>query len=261
MVEYNTKTFGVVAIGVHGQELPKFAEDPSLLEYWKLRDSYNSGPTVQSHTKLMQTKKYWAKPDEIALADKSVEPPPSDPFKSIYYPKQKKEEIFTKINEINSFPSEPSETIDSPRRIQHSRWTETIQKFKDKKRIKTQESEHSETTIEKKEHEPLYSSFTADRIFVDPLFKSKTKQRLSNLIITIFSSPSKSLERKSMKPSARSYKLSKKSTKQTGILYRRGRDNLITRISLKRNLGAAHDLDIKKIVQYMIKFYIRLPLE
>ena len=35
MVEYNSQTFGKVAIGVHGKELPKFLKDETTKEWWK----------------------------------------------------------------------------------------------------------------------------------------------------------------------------------------------------------------------------------
>lgn len=35
MLDYNMKTFGRVAIGVHGKELPKFQNDETTKEWWK----------------------------------------------------------------------------------------------------------------------------------------------------------------------------------------------------------------------------------
>ena len=36
MLEYNVKTFGKVAIGVHGKELPKYRAEDSTKEWWKM---------------------------------------------------------------------------------------------------------------------------------------------------------------------------------------------------------------------------------
>ena len=49
-LDYNTRTFGVRAIGVHGFELPKFAEHQQ--QYWKKPD-----PQEPSWRKLRQIRK------------------------------------------------------------------------------------------------------------------------------------------------------------------------------------------------------------
>jgi hypothetical protein len=41
MLEYNMSTFGKVAIGVHGKELPKYSETDNVKEWWKIKKSYN----------------------------------------------------------------------------------------------------------------------------------------------------------------------------------------------------------------------------
>jgi len=51
-LDYNMKTFGRVAIGVHGKELPKFSEDETKKEWWTLRNGFNLSPQYQS-AKLM----------------------------------------------------------------------------------------------------------------------------------------------------------------------------------------------------------------
>ena len=62
MLEYNMETFGKIPIGIHGQELPKFAERPSTQQYWKIRnDSYVNDPKFNSQKKLWQSKFYWVK--------------------------------------------------------------------------------------------------------------------------------------------------------------------------------------------------------
>jgi hypothetical protein len=43
MLDYNMKTFGKVSIGVHGKELPRYAEeqDPNIKQWWTLKNGYN----------------------------------------------------------------------------------------------------------------------------------------------------------------------------------------------------------------------------
>lgn len=172
MTEYNTKTFGNVPIGVHGKELPKFQDDPSIREYWKLNNSYTEDPAIQSRKKLIQKNKFWAKPDEISLADTKTEPPPSDPFKLTHLRKNKKEEKMIKINEINAFKGESIESIP---RAHITRWSDSYQKFNIIKSNPRQEDKTEE--LIKNEEEPLYSSFAADKVFIDPLIKMKSKER------------------------------------------------------------------------------------
>lgn len=40
MLEYNMKTFGKVSIGVHGKELPKYLDDDTVKEWWRLKKGY-----------------------------------------------------------------------------------------------------------------------------------------------------------------------------------------------------------------------------
>lgn len=44
MLDYNMHTFGKVAIGVHGKELPKFSEDPNTKYWWKQSKGFNTNP-------------------------------------------------------------------------------------------------------------------------------------------------------------------------------------------------------------------------
>jgi hypothetical protein len=48
MIDYNMKTFGKVSIGVHGMELPKFVEDQTVKQWWKIKNGYNEHPNFQS---------------------------------------------------------------------------------------------------------------------------------------------------------------------------------------------------------------------
>ena len=85
--DHNKATFTKVVIGVHGHELPKFAEEKP--EYWKLRPGYSPKPQNDSRIELLHSKKRDAPKDIYLLADKDTSPPPPDPFKSTHTPKPK----------------------------------------------------------------------------------------------------------------------------------------------------------------------------
>ncbi len=83
IVEHNSRVFAKEIVGVHGHELPKFAESAKTLEYWKLRENfYNPTPNNASSLEYQQQLKYWAKPDELRLSDVRARPGPIDPLKS-----------------------------------------------------------------------------------------------------------------------------------------------------------------------------------
>ncbi len=78
MVAHMTKTFGNVTVGIHGQELPKFSSDVDKKEWWKSSQTFNPSPTYQSANEMQQKKKFWAKDDELKLADAKDEEAPVD---------------------------------------------------------------------------------------------------------------------------------------------------------------------------------------
>ena len=84
MVADNTAKFGNVTIGIHGGELPKFAEVERSKEWWRMQHKTKEDPAVQSRLLLKQTQKYWAKNDDTLLADMQHEPAPVDPFKNTH---------------------------------------------------------------------------------------------------------------------------------------------------------------------------------
>lgn len=91
--------FGNVTVGIHGQELPKFAATDESKKWWKLANG-KSTPPVQSQIRLQQNNKYWAKDDEIRLADASAEGAPVDQFKREHVPQPPKNTIAVKINHV-----------------------------------------------------------------------------------------------------------------------------------------------------------------
>lgn len=86
MIADMTKKFGNQVLGVHGQELPKFAGHPKDQFYWTMQKSYNPQPRCQSLNILKQKTKYWAKRDKMLEADATGEEGPVDPFKTSYEP-------------------------------------------------------------------------------------------------------------------------------------------------------------------------------
>ena len=103
---HNQATFSNVKVGIHGKTLPTFFADPKndysdqladrdssankTVDWWKSRPNvYNSKPSNVSQREMQQNQRYWAKPDEIYLADKKLTAPPPDTFKQIYSAKAK----------------------------------------------------------------------------------------------------------------------------------------------------------------------------
>lgn len=125
MIDYNMKTFGNVAIGIHGKELPKYSEDETKKEWWKIRDNYNSNPSNVSCYKLRQTHNYWAKGDPIRESDVNEFPPPPDPFKTSYVARETKDGIPEKINTVNPFKK-----FDSEEEVRHGDQKRALHTYK-----------------------------------------------------------------------------------------------------------------------------------
>ena len=83
MIEDMTKKFGTVTVGVHGMELPKFSHDEEAKHWWKYQP-HEANPKFQSRVQLKQAQKFWAKNDEMLLADKKCDEGPQDHFKQTY---------------------------------------------------------------------------------------------------------------------------------------------------------------------------------
>ena len=174
MIDYNMKTFGNVAIGIHGKELPKFSQTQNMKEYWKLAQTYKDNPTVTSRLELRQTHKYWAKPDEMLLSNVREEAAPVDPFQVTHCPKEAKRDVCQKVNELNNFQHEAEEL--GPGNISgagHSRWTEVVHHFAPK-RGAYEEDPNMRESLQRYEQEPLPSSFSPTGVFQDPLNKMRS---------------------------------------------------------------------------------------
>jgi len=165
-MEHNMRTFANTIIGVHGQEIPKFADDPNLKEYWKNRTGfYNPNPMQKSLLEYKQSVKYWAKPDEMRLADVKEIPPPEDKLKKFEKLVERKLEIPDKINAI-PIPMENEANKDN-NGIAVPKAGLNDAAFKKYKSIYDDDPMNRPSFV-RKEEEPLYSSFSPDKIFKDP---------------------------------------------------------------------------------------------
>ena len=135
--EYNIKTFSNETIGVHGHELPKFAESEKYKEFWKFKDGYCENPKYKSQVEYLESIKYYKPPGEELLLNEHREEEPywKDPFKIVHVleAKNKKENLITKVNNINIFkdfdPNNPK-PIDYANKRQHIyRWTTLVNQF------------------------------------------------------------------------------------------------------------------------------------
>ena len=90
MLDYNMKTFGKVAIGVHGKELPKFYDNDDAKEWWKKNRNYQENPTNKSAKVLLQERKFWGKQEPYVISDTHNSEGPKDPFKSLHVKQQRR---------------------------------------------------------------------------------------------------------------------------------------------------------------------------
>jgi len=174
---------------------------------------------------------FWAKPDEMLISKVTNEEGPKDPFKTTYVSQKRKNEVTQKPTEVNLFTGEPiKRDINITKR---AKFTATLEKFK--KREPGAYEEPRNPTIAKKDNEPLYSSFSPNKIFVDPLTNIKTKQSY----FLSFAKVGKSARSKTQDTKG------KQSTRQSG---RGGQDNLILRVTTKKSIGGNIEMDTKKVI-------------
>ena len=131
-IDHHKTVFSTVKVGIHGSELPKFAEEK--VEYWKEAPGYVAEPAIQSRLELEQRKKYWAPRDIYRLADKESTAPPPDPFKSTHVAQVRPNEpvIPAKPTEYVPIPYVPKDLSDpnAPAAVKHTyRWTTLMQVF------------------------------------------------------------------------------------------------------------------------------------
>ena len=135
--EYNIKTFSHQALGVHGHELPKFSESETNKEFWKLKEGYCENPKYKSQCEYLESIKYYKPPGEELLLNEHRDEDPNwiDPFKKVHVleAKYKKENLITKINNINIFknfdPNNPKPIVLSNKKQHIYRWTTLVNQF------------------------------------------------------------------------------------------------------------------------------------
>lgn len=93
---------------MHGQELPKFLADSKTKEWWKFEQKERPKPKFQSRVLLKQGHKYWAKNDEMLIADTTTMPGPTDQFKLEHIPKAPSKEVPEKPTRIMPIEMEVS---------------------------------------------------------------------------------------------------------------------------------------------------------
>jgi hypothetical protein len=101
-IDYNMKTFSQQTIGVHGHELPKFAECEEMKDYWKFRDGYVENPPINSHVLYKEHVKYWKKPEELLINEHQDEVLNNESGK-VKVLKEEKDNLIIKVNNLNHF--------------------------------------------------------------------------------------------------------------------------------------------------------------
>ena len=181
--EYNIKTFSNETIGVHGHELPKFAESEKYKEFWKFRDGYCENPKFKSQVEYLESIKYYKPPGEELLLNehRDEEPVCKDPFKLVHVlnAKQKKENLITKINNINIFkdfdPNNPKPIDYANTRKHIYRWTTLVNQFAPNKFKKGRYFDSLPKQEQEKEEMPKVDHPGLKGFFSDYMNKNKNK--------------------------------------------------------------------------------------
>ena len=136
--EFNLKVFSKQTIGVHGHDLPKFSQSKSNKEFWKLKEGYCENPKFNSQCEYLESFKYYKPPGEDLLLNEHREEEPKwvDPFKKVHIleAKKKKENLITKINNINIFenfdPNNPRPLdLNNLKKKHIYKWTTLVNQF------------------------------------------------------------------------------------------------------------------------------------
>lgn len=158
--DYNLKHFSQHAIGVHGQELPKFSENEKMKEFWKLKDGYVDKPTFQSQVDLLENHKFWKKPEELLLSEHKDEIPKPDKFKRETVLPEKKDDLIIKVNQVNFYKDfDPSKVrpvdIEKASKNHIYRWTTLVTQFAPQKFKKGRFFDSIEQPVVEEENNPL----------------------------------------------------------------------------------------------------------
>ena len=103
----NAMTFNKETHGIHGHDLPKYAQSKTLNEFWKNDEHYCNSPKHSSLVEYKESIKYWKPHEEMLLNEhRNEEIQQKDPFKCEYHPidKNKKyNEMVIKVNNVNHY--------------------------------------------------------------------------------------------------------------------------------------------------------------
>jgi len=164
----NQDLFGNKSQGIHGGELPKFSQ--VKIDFWKLHPNYTENPKHFSNLLFKRSTKFWAQPDKMLLSDVNNLQYPIDPFKRNFSHIKRKEVVSTKINQTNSFSNLPDllkENVGGNHRLGFQRYSNNVINFNSKDSIYNDDPSNR-LTQQIHDLEPLYSSFSMDKIFRDP---------------------------------------------------------------------------------------------
>lgn len=103
----NAITFNKETHGIHGHDLPKYAQSKTLNEFWKNDEHYCKWPKHSSLVEYKESMKYWKPCEEMLINEhRDAEVQQKDPFKCEYHPidKNKKyNEMVIKVNNVNHY--------------------------------------------------------------------------------------------------------------------------------------------------------------
>ena len=128
---------------------------------------------------MKQTNKYWAKDDEVLLADIKEGQAPSDPFKTTYVKKQNKKNDSTEKALTKNYLKNGNAAKKGHLHQTNWRWTEVENRYTS---VKGRLFDKMPVAFNSPfDYNPLFSSFTKDKIFVPPM-TSKEAQDIAKKI-------------------------------------------------------------------------------
>eukprot|EP00826_Nyctotherus_ovalis_P017682 TRINITY_DN15221_c0_g3_i1.p1 TRINITY_DN15221_c0_g3~~TRINITY_DN15221_c0_g3_i1.p1 ORF type:complete len:191 (+),score=38.40 TRINITY_DN15221_c0_g3_i1:1131-1703(+) len=164
MLEYNMRTFGKTANGIHKEEQPKFSQRPSTQQYWRINSSYIEKPPFQSQQEMLHSRMPWAKycacKCRNAMDVKSA-------FKTVYVSQTKNKQVTQKINNAKCFTYEETDHMHKTKK----KWVERMFQFMPWRLNKAED--YNEASHIEQNTQPMFSSFAANKQFAEPSVKAK----------------------------------------------------------------------------------------
>lgn len=158
MLEYNMRTFGKMASGIHKREQPKFSQRPSTQQYWRISSSYVEKPPFQSQQEMLHSRMPWAK---YSVCDCRNAMDVKSAFKTVHVPQTKNKQVAQKINNAKCFTHEETDPVRRTRK----KWVERMFQFMPWRATKA--ADCGEATPMKQSTQPMFSSFAANRQFAE----------------------------------------------------------------------------------------------